>query len=58
VLNSYEFWNGVNNPSTVSVNLLRNDDVKEYHLEGKKVLAFNIPSAERKQKPLHLTTNP
>ena len=53
-----DFWNGVNNPSTVSCNLLRNEDVKEYTIEGKKVLVFNIPPAERKQKPVYLTTNP
>jgi predicted HTH transcriptional regulator len=53
-----EFWNGANNPSTISGNLLRKDDVKEYHLEGKRILAFNIPAAERKQKPVYLTTNP
>ncbi len=53
-----DFWNGVNNPSTISNNLLRNEDVKEYSIEGKKVLAFNIPPAERKQKPVYLTTNP
>jgi ATP-dependent DNA helicase RecG len=53
-----EFWSGVNNLNTISVNLLGNDDVKAYQLESKKVLAFNIPPAERKQKPVHLTPNP
>ena len=53
-----DFWNNINNPSTISINLLKNYDVKEFSLEGKKVLAFNIPPAERKQKPVHLTSNP
>jgi ATP-dependent DNA helicase RecG len=53
-----DFWNGVNNPTTTSTNLLKNDDVKTYEIEGKNVLVFNIPPAERKQKPVFLTTNP
>ena len=53
-----DFWNNINNPSTISINLLKNYDVKEFSLEGKKVLAFNIPPAVRKQKPVHLTSNP
>lgn len=53
-----EFWNNVNNSQKVSANLLQNKDVCEYELDGNKVLCFNIPPAERKLKPLHLTPNP
>lgn len=53
-----EFWNNVNNSQKVSVNLLQNKDVSEYILDGNKVLCFNIPPAERKAKPVHLTNNP
>ncbi len=53
-----DFWSGVNNLKTVSVNLLKNEDVKEFVLQDKKVLVFNIPPAERKHKPVHLTPNP
>jgi len=53
-----EFWNNVNNPSTVSVNLMTKSDVKEYSLNGIKLLLFHIPVADRKHKPVHLTTNP
>ncbi|MDF0720117.1 putative DNA binding domain-containing protein [Kaistella sp. PBT33-4] len=53
-----EFWNGVNNRSNVSVNIMKNSDVMEYKLNGNKVLCFNVPPAERKQKPVHLTPNP
>jgi ATP-dependent DNA helicase RecG len=53
-----EFWNGANNPSTISINLLKKEDVKQYVIEGKKVMAFNIPPADRKSKPVYLTTNP
>lgn len=53
-----EFWNNVNNSQKASVNLLQNKDVCEYELDGNKVLCFNIPPAERKLKPVHLTPNP
>jgi len=53
-----EFWNSVNNPQNVSSNILKNSDVREYELGGNTVLCFNIPPAERKQKPIHLTLNP
>ncbi len=53
-----EFWNNVNNPTNISVNLLTNQDVKEYSIEGSKVLAFHIPVADRTKKPVYLTLNP
>jgi ATP-dependent DNA helicase RecG len=53
-----EFWNNANNPSTISINLLSKNDVRDYSLEGNKVLVFHIPVAERTQKPVHLTPNP
>ena len=53
-----EFWNNVNNLSTVSVNILARNDVKEYTIDGSKVLAFHIPVADRKHKPVYLTPNP
>ena len=53
-----EFWNNVNNRQHVSLNILRNDDVREFELNGSRVLCFNIEPAERKQKPIYLTQNP
>lgn len=53
-----EFWNSANNLSNVSVNIMKNNDVREYRMGEHKVLCFNIPPAERKQKPVHLTPNP
>ncbi len=53
-----DFWDNANNQSTISANLLGNKDVKEYAIESKKVLIFNIPIANRNQKPVYLTSNP
>ncbi len=53
-----EFWNSVNNRNTISINLLKEDDVKEYKYNERLFLIFNIPSANRTQKPVYLTPNP
>ena len=53
-----EFWNNVNNTQSVSINLMNNDDVKSVKISGKEVLVFNVPAAERKNKPVYLTLNP
>lgn len=53
-----QFWDDCNNPNTVSVNLLTNDDIKDIEIKGKKVLAFRIPFAKRTDRPVYLTRNP
>ncbi|MDL2222302.1 putative DNA binding domain-containing protein [Parabacteroides sp. OttesenSCG-928-N08] len=52
------FWNNCNNPNTVSRNLLTNKDVKIIDVEGKRVLAFRIPFANRTERPVYLTKSP
>lgn len=53
-----DFWNQINNKKAVSKNILDNQHVKSFEIEGKKVLAFHIPQGSRTQKPLFLTENP
>ncbi|MDO5511041.1 MAG: putative DNA binding domain-containing protein [Weeksellaceae bacterium] len=53
-----KFWDDSNNPNTVSVNLLGNDDVRELEIADKKVMVFRIPFAARTQRPVYLTRNP
>ncbi len=52
------FWNDCNNPKTVSINLLTNEDVRVVTHQNKKLLVFKIPVASRTQKPVYLTKNP
>ena len=52
------FWDNCNNPNTVSVNLLNNDDIKIIELKSKKLLAIRVPFAHRTQRPVFLTRNP
>lgn len=47
-----------NNPKKVSVNLLRNDSVHEWTLDGRTVVAVRVPRAARKQRPVFLNGNP
>ena len=52
------FWNNSNNPNTISVNLLDNNDVRTLQIASKNVLVFKIPFATRTQRPVYLTVNP
>ena len=53
-----DFWNNVNNRSTISYNLMKSDDVtvEEYH--GHRFMMFYIPRACREQRPVYRTTQP
>lgn len=52
------FWDIINNPSKVSINLLNNDDVKEIvHPDG-NILAIRIPRAKYNERPVFIGQNP
>jgi len=53
-----ELFDGLNSRQKVSVNLLADASVCEIVLEGKTILAVEVPRATRKQRPVYLTTNP
>lgn len=53
-----ELFNNLNNRQKVSVNLLTDNHVREWVLEGKTLLVVEIPRARRQQRPVYLTTNP
>lgn len=53
-----DFWNNVNNKSTVSCNLMRNDDLQVVKFNGYNIMLFQIPCARREQKPVYRTQNP
>lgn len=52
------FWNNVNNKQNISINLLRDDDVKSGIYQDKHLLLFYIPRADRTQRPVYRTLNP
>ena len=53
-----ELFDALNNRQKVSVNLLSDTDVSEVVLQGRTVVVIEIPRANRKQRPVFLTTNP
>ncbi|TXE07903.1 AAA family ATPase [Gelidibacter salicanalis] len=53
-----QFWDGCNNPNTISRNILSNDDVRVVELKGRKLLGLRIPFANRTERPVYLTRNP
>lgn len=52
------FWNSVNNPDCVSVNLLVDKDVFEGEYDGKKFLSIHVPRAPRSFRPVYCTRTP
>ncbi|KAI5915694.1 RNA-binding domain-containing protein [Thauera sp. 2A1] len=53
-----ELFNNLNNRQKVSINLLTDDQVREWIVEGKTLLVIEIPRARRQQRPVYLTRNP
>lgn len=53
-----ELFDGLNNRQKVSANLLSDASVREVAVGGCTLLVIEIPRATRKQRPVHLTTNP
>lgn len=49
-----DFWNTVNNPRKVSVNLLSDNDVESYEINGNVILSIRIPGASRENRPAYI----
>ena len=52
------FWDEANNRSTVSTNLLRDDDLRVLDWNGRSVLHIAVPRATRHQRPVYVGANP
>ena len=53
-----DFWNNVNNRSTISCNLMKSDDLQIVEYKKYKIMLFFIPMANREQKPVYRSTQP
>ena len=49
-----DFWNTINNPKKVSLNLLKDDDVAIYELNHHVIMVIHVPMAKREQKPVYI----
>lgn len=53
-----DLFNTVNNREKVSINLLEDVHVRRLKMDGKELIAVEVPAADRKQKPVYLNGNP
>ena len=53
-----EFWDIINNPNKVSVNILTDRDVSVQDVEGSHIIVIRVPRADRYDKPVYLDDNP
>lgn len=53
-----EFWDIINNPKKVSVNILSDKDVYVQEIDGKNIIVINIPRADRSYRPVYVDGNP
>jgi len=53
-----ELWTAVDNPQTISVNLLSEERISILEIEGKKVIQIVVPRASRHDKPVYRRGNP
>lgn len=53
-----DFWNTINNPQKINVNILTNHCVQVIKQDGKTVVAIDVPRADRTMKPIFVGTDP
>ena len=54
-----DFWDTINNPKKVSINLLSEDDVQIYEMGDKKdvIMIIYVPMAKREHKPVYINND-
>ena len=53
-----EFWNIINNPQKVSVNILADRHVTIHEVNGNHIIAITVPRAQRSDRPVFIEGNP
>ena len=53
-----EFWNTINNPKKVNVNILSDKHVQIIETDGCRIIAITVPRAIRQDKPVYIDGNP
>ena len=52
-----DFWNTINDSKKVNINILKDKNIQIIERDGKKMIAIEIPRAERTDKPVYLNNN-
>lgn len=53
-----DFWNSVNNPANVSVNILSERSVQIAESDGNRIVVIEVPRADRHDKPVYVGADP
>ena len=53
-----DFWNGINNRRQVNVNILTDKNVQIIEAQNNRIVAIEVPRANRKDKPVYLGVDP
>ena len=53
-----DFWNTINNPQKISLNILTDKMVSVRTVEDKQIVVIEIPRAEREMRPVYVGTDP
>ena len=53
-----DFWDSVNNPNKVSINILSSKDVHPLEVNGDHIVVINVPRADRSYRPVYIDGNP
>ena len=49
-----DFWNNINNNEKISCNIINDDYIQVTTIEDKTIIIINIPSANRRNKPIYI----
>lgn len=49
-----QFWDAINNHKKVNINILKDDDVETYDVNGDLIIVIYVPMAKREQKPVYI----
>lgn len=52
-----DFWDSIENPQKVSLNILKEEDVSVHNIHGSHIISINVPEALPKQKPIYIGDN-
>ena len=53
-----DFWAIVTDPTRVSVNLLKPEDVQVHLVEGRRIISITVPPAAPEQRPVYVDGDP
>lgn len=53
-----DFWNTINNPQKVSLNILTDSMVRMQEVDGETIIVIEVPRAERELRPIYVGLDP